>query len=157
MRQDFIVPPGKGHLEFVITVDEEKIFAYIDTDEFIERYVDEFRAGADDDVVSTCDFDKMLLAEGSAGETPDEVVWGAAQGFSKHIALVSEIPAESQSVDEIQTFLRKLNVGPSKQTINAFLAHLKQHFSSITTITAKHSSKSPTLPFQRRVTILWWT
>lgn len=118
----------------VTNLDEDTLFEYTDGGEFIEVYIDKFTQHIETDSYSVYDFDRMIFAEGEGNSLPGIVIWGAIHDFSKHIGLLSEIPADNSAVEEIQEYLQLLNLNPSEETINSFFTYLKQQYSTLTTI-----------------------
>lgn len=119
---------------FVISLDEDTLFEYTDGGEFIEVYIDKFTQGIHTDSYSVYDFDRMIFAEGDGDSLPGMVIWGAIHDFSKHIGLLSEVPANESAVEEIQEYLQLLNLNPSEKSIKSFFTYLKQQYSTLTTI-----------------------
>lgn len=118
----------------MVSLDTDDVFDYIDPGTFIDRYVERFIHRLDPESATTYEFDQMFLAQDGDGDVPDEITWGATREFSKHFALLSELPDDSETLREIQTHLQRLNMTPTEETINAFLTYLKDHYSSLTRV-----------------------
>lgn len=116
----------------MITEETEELFAHIDSGVFIERYTDRFTRGIEVDDVTVHEFDRMVFAKGENEDVPEEIIWGAAGGFSRHIGLLPN--ADPKSIRDVRTYLRQLNMQPTKQTAEAFYSYLQENFSSITTL-----------------------
>lgn len=109
-------------------MDDDELFTAIDSSEFIDRYIDSFVIGFETDDLTVNAFDRMILA---ADGPIDEVIWAAANGYSKHFVFLQEPPDESQVIDEIQARLQQLNAHATKELIVSFLEYLGETFNSV--------------------------
>lgn len=116
-------------------LDDNELFANVDSGVFIDRYVRRFVRGLETDSVSIYEFDRMLLAEGGHDGVPDEIVWGTVRDGSKHIGMLSELPDDEDALREIQAYLHSLNANAGGPAVEAFSNYLQEHFASLSTIT----------------------
>lgn len=109
------------------SVDEETLVSMFGAEAIIDRFVDEFVRNVDLSDVSVRSFDQLVLAE---GESVDELVWGTAGGFSKHLVFLPDSFPDDR-IEEVRSHVQRLNLQPTEEATDAFMEYLREHFDSL--------------------------
>lgn len=110
-----------------IEVDEETLVSILGAETIIDRFVDEFVADIDVSSIAVKSFDQLVLAD---GESQEELIWGSAGEFSKHLVFLPDSFPDAQ-IEEVRSYVQQLNLRPTSETVEAFTTYLREHFDSL--------------------------
>jgi len=110
---------------------ERDVFSYVDSSEFIRRFVTRVTDHVQIPKVPVYEFDTMVLAKNADDDVPEGVIWGMSEARNKHIGLTSNNGQGPEALETIQNYLQRLNFRPTRNAVTEFVQWLQDHYGDL--------------------------